>query len=82
MISPQQLVERLEKASCVAGWDTLANAGQQKTDKFFLLLGDNALSWYNMLDNIIGFNKEDWNELKKKFLETYAPKYSAKALCI
>ncbi len=51
-------------------------------DEFFLSLRDNALSWYNMLDNIIGFNKEDWDELKKKFLEAYAPKYSAKALCI
>jgi len=35
-----------------------------------------------MLDNIISYNKEDWDELKKKFLEAYAPKYSAKALCI
>jgi len=81
-ISPQQLVERLEKASRVAGWDALANPGQRKTDEFFLSLRDNALSWYNTLDNIIGFNKEDWDELKKKFLEAYAPKYSAKALCI
>jgi len=34
------------------------------------------------LDNIIGFNKNNWNNLKNKFLEAYAPKYSAKALCI
>jgi hypothetical protein len=34
------------------------------------------------LDNIIGFNKNNWNDLKAKFLEAYAPKYSAKALCI
>jgi hypothetical protein len=81
-ISPQQLVERLEKAACVAGWNALANPGQRKTDEFFLSLRDNALSWYNTLDNIISFNKEDWDELKKKFLEAYAPKYSAKALCI
>jgi hypothetical protein len=40
------------------------------------------LSWYNTLDNIIGFNKNIWNDLKTKFLEAYAPKYSAKALCI
>jgi Retrotransposon gag protein len=81
-ISPQQLVERLEKAARVAGWNALANPGQPKTDEFFLSLRDNALSWYNTLDNIIGFNKEDWDKLKKKFLEAYAPKYSAKALCI
>jgi hypothetical protein len=42
----------------------------------------NALQWYKTLDNIIRFDKEVWNELKKKFLEAYAPKYLAKALCI
>jgi len=81
-ISPQQLVERLDKASRVAQWNLLANPGQRMCDEFFLSLRDNALSWYNTLDNIIVFNKEDWDELKKKFLEAYAPKYSAKALCI
>jgi Retrotransposon gag protein len=81
-ITPQQLVFRLEKASRVAGWDALANPDQRKTDEFYLSLRDNALQWYNTLDNIIGFNKENWNDLKTKFLEAYAPKYSAKALCI
>ena len=81
-ITPQQLVEQLERASRVAGWDALANPSQRKTDEFFLSLRENALSWYNTLDNIISYNKEDWDELKKKFLEAYAPKYSAKALCI
>ena len=81
-ITPQQLVFRLEKASRVAGWDNLANPDQRKTDEFYLSLRDNALQWYNTLDNIIGFNKENWDDLKAKFLEAYAPKYSAKALCI
>jgi hypothetical protein len=81
-ISPQQLVERLDKASRVAQWNLLANPGQRMCDEFFLSLRDNALSWYNTLDNIIGFNKENWDDLKTKFLEAYAPKYSAKALCI
>ncbi len=38
-ITPQQLVEQLERASCVAGWDALANPGQRKTDEFFLSPG-------------------------------------------
>jgi hypothetical protein len=75
-ITPQQLVFRLEKASRVAGWDNLANPDQRKTDEFYLSLRDNALQWYNTLDNIIGFNKENWNDLKAKFLEAYAPKLS------
>ncbi len=36
-ISPQQLVERLEKAARVAGWNALANPGQQRTDRVFSL---------------------------------------------
>jgi hypothetical protein len=66
----------------VAGWDNLANPDVRKTDEFYLSLRDDALSWYNTLDNIFGFNKEVWQDLKEKFLEAYAPRYSAKALCI
>ncbi len=35
-----------------------------------------------MLNNIIDFDKNICNELKKKFLEVYALKYSAKALWV
>jgi Retrotransposon gag protein len=81
-ITPQQLVFRLEKAVCVAQWDNLPQPDIRKTDEFYLSLRDDALSWYNTLDNIFGFNKENWNDLKTKFLEAYAPKYTAKTLCI
>jgi hypothetical protein len=85
-IIPQQLVFRLEKAALVAGWNALANEDERKCDEFYLSLSlslrDKALSWYNTLDNIVGFNKEVWNDLKAKLLEAYAPKYSAKVLCI
>jgi hypothetical protein len=81
-ITPQQLVYRLEKASRVAQWDNLPNPDERKTDEFYLSLRDDALLWYNTLDNIFGFNKEVWNDLKAKFLEAYAPKYTAKTLCI
>jgi hypothetical protein len=49
---------------------------------FYLLLRDNALSWHNILNNIIDNDKNIWNELKNKFLEVYALKYSAKALWV
>jgi hypothetical protein len=65
----------------VAGWDGLANPDLRKTDEFYLSLRDDALSWYNTLDNIFYFNKENWNNLKAKFLEAYALKYTAKTLC-
>lgn len=77
-ISPQQLLDRLERAARVANWNT----DELKCDQFFLSLRDEALKWSYTLDNIIGFNKENWNQVKTKFLEAYAPKFSAKALCI
>jgi hypothetical protein len=81
-ITPQQLVYRLEKALRVAQWDNLPNPNERKTDELYLSLRDDALLWYNTHDNIFGFNKEVWNDLKVKFLEAYAPKYTAKTLCI
>jgi Retrotransposon gag protein len=81
-IMPQQLVFCLEKAASVAQWGNLPNPDERKTDEFYLSLRDDALSWYNTLNNIFGFNKEIWNDLKVKFLEAYAPKYTAKTLCI
>jgi len=77
-IEPQQYIERLERAATVAQWPD----DQRRCDEFVLSLRDGALSWYSTLDNIIGFQKNVWNDLKAKFLEAYAPKYSAKALCI
>jgi len=77
-ITPQQLVERLDRAARVAKWQD----DELKCDQFFLSLRDEALKWANTLDNLIGFDKNDWGEVKKKFLEAYAPKFSAKALCI
>jgi hypothetical protein len=81
-ITPQQLIFSLEKASCVAGWDNLQNPDQRKCDEFHLSLRDEALSWYNTLDNIFDFDKEVRDDLKANFLEAYTPRFSAKALCI
>lgn len=77
-ITPQQLVDRLERAARVAKW----NSEELRCDQFFLSLRDEALKWSNTLDNIIGFNKENWNNVKTAFLEAYAPRFSAKTLCI
>jgi hypothetical protein len=64
-ITPQQLIERIERAARVANW----NNDQIKCDQFFLSLREEAINWANTLDNIIGFDKEDWEEVKAKFLE-------------
>jgi hypothetical protein len=77
-IMPQHLVERLEMAAMVAKW---AN-DKRKYVEFFLCLSEDVLSCYNTLDHINWFGKKVWDEVKRKFLAAYAPKYSARALCI
>ncbi len=60
----QQLVEWLEMAAMVAAWPE----DMRKCTEFFLCLREDGLSWYNMLDHIIGFDKQVWAEVKKEFL--------------
>jgi hypothetical protein len=40
-VTPQQLIERIEKAARIAGWNTDA----QKCDKFYMCLRESAMSW-------------------------------------
>ncbi len=77
-IMPQQLNERIEIAAEVANWNT----DDRKWAEFFLCLREDALSWYNTLDHIIGFNKKVWADVKRELLAAYVPKYSARALSI
>ncbi len=72
-ITLQQLIERIEIAADVANWNT----DKRKCAEFFLCLREDALSWYNTLDHIFGFNKKVWAEVKKEFLAAYVPKFSA-----
>jgi len=76
-ISPQQLIDRIERAARVANWNT----DERKCDEFFLCLRDKAISWSNTLDNIFGFDRNNWADVKREFLDAYAPKYTAKTLC-
>jgi hypothetical protein len=73
--------DTIEPSSTLKGWKGLpwSHSGLMTKGGATSL---SFLSWYSTLDNIIGFEKNVGNELKKKFLEAYAPKYSAKALCI
>lgn len=75
-ITPNQLIERIERAARVANW----NNDERRCDEFFLCLREKAISWFNTLDNIAGFDKKNWNDVKTEFLEAYATKYTAKTL--
>jgi len=50
---PQQLVERQEMAATVAAWPD----DKRKCAEFFLCLREDALSWYNTLDHIMGIHE-------------------------
>jgi hypothetical protein len=77
-VTPQQLIERLEMAAKVVTWNT----DRRKCTEFYLCLREDALSWYNSLGHITGFDTKVWAKVKREFLAAYTPKYSARALCI
>jgi hypothetical protein len=60
-VMPQQLIERLEMAATVATWNT----DERKCAEFYLCLREDALSWYNLLEHIIGFNNKVWADVKR-----------------
>jgi len=76
-ISPHQLLERINRAKRVANW----NDDERVCDEFFLCLRDRAISWSNTLDNIPGFDKNNWADVQKEFLAAYAAKFTARTLC-
>ncbi len=41
---------------------------------------ENAIIWWKSLCDYT-INLDDWDKVKKEFLETYEPKYSAKTIC-
>ena len=76
-ITPHQLLDRLERAARVAQWaDDI-----RKCDEFFLCLREEALNWSYTLDDIPGFDRGNWPDVKREFLAAHATKYTAKTLC-
>jgi len=75
-VTPQQLIERLEKAGRIATWDE-----QRICDEFYMCLRDGAMSWYNTLENIPGFDLRNWANIQEEFMKAYAPRFTAKTLC-
>jgi hypothetical protein len=75
-ISPQQLLDRLDRAMGIAAWNE-----ERVCDEFYMCLREKAISWYHTLDNIVGFNKANWADLKTEFLNAYAPRFTARTLC-
>ena len=75
-ISPQQLLDRLDRAQGIAEWNE-----ERVCDEFYMCLREKAISWYHTLENIVGFNQANWQDLKTEFLNAYAPRFTARTLC-
>jgi hypothetical protein len=74
-VLPRILIDRIEDAAEIATWDAARKIRELK-----LCFRENAIIWWKSLrDYTIDLN--DWDEVKKEFLETYEPKYSAKTIC-
>jgi hypothetical protein len=74
-VLPCILINRIEDAAAIATWDEA-----RKIREFKMCFRDRAIIWYKLLkDDNIDLNI--WDDVKKKFLETFEPKYSAKMVC-
>jgi hypothetical protein len=74
-VLPRILIDRIEDAAEIATWDAARKIWELK-----LCFRENTIIWWKSLcDYTINLN--DWDKVKKEFLETYEPKYSAKTIC-
>ncbi len=74
-VLPRILIDRIEDAAEIVTWDAARKIRELK-----LCFRENAIIWWKSLcDSTIDLN--DWDEVKKEFLETYEPKYLAKTIC-
>jgi Retrotransposon gag protein len=69
------LIDRIKDAAEIATWDAARKIRELK-----LCFRENAIIWWKLLRDYT-INLNDWDEVKKEFLETYEPKYSAKTIC-
>ena len=77
VVTAHHLMERIETAATIAGWNQ-----DRQCKEFYMILRDRALVWWNSLDNEEVDNiHTTWAELRKAFLNAYAPRYTARATC-
>ena len=75
-ISAQLLVDRIETAAQIAGW----NDDARKLQEMYMILRDRAVVWWRSLPDA-GIDRAVWNDVKNKFLAMYEPRYTAKTTC-
>ena len=75
-ISARLLVDRIETAAQIAGW----NDDARKLQEMYMILRDRAVVWWRSLPDA-GIDRAVWDDVKNEFLAMYEPRYTAKTTC-
>ena len=71
-ISARLLVDRIETAAQIAGW----NDDARKLQEMYMILGDRAVVWWRSLPDA-GIDRVVWDDVKNEFLAMYEPRRHA-----
>jgi len=74
-ITARHLIKRIDRVKAIATWNA-----ERTCNELYMILREKALVWYESItyDDI---DLKDWDVVKKEFLKTYEPKYSARTTC-
>ena len=75
-ITARDLIKRFEAAAEIAKWE----AADKKCNKFFMILRDDALTWWASMKDY-NVDTKNWNDVKAHFLKKFDPKSTAKTSC-
>jgi hypothetical protein len=74
-ITACHFIERIDRAQTIATWNA-----ERTCNELYMILRDKALVWYESLADD-DLDLKGWDVVKKEFLNTYEPKYSARSTC-
>ena len=75
-ISARLLVDQIETAAQIAGW----NKDARKLQEMYMILHDRAVVWWRSLPDA-RINRKVWDNVKNEFLAMYEALYTAKMTC-
>lgn len=76
-VSAHTLIDRVEAAAAVANWDD-----PRKCRELQLILRREAALWWESLRHFDIDRNANWNQVKERFLKSYAPKFTARTNCL
>jgi hypothetical protein len=77
MVTQHVLLARIAKAASIAGWNT----DEKYCTEFYMTLTDQALIWWDSLDNCDNVDKNVWADVQREFITAYAPSFTAGTTC-